>query len=40
MLEAEKTLRGSELGGEEREEGKRPSELRVLPLLANPTAIS
>ena len=27
-------------GGEEREEGKRPSELRVLPLLANPTAIS
>ena len=27
-------------GGEEREEGKRPSELRVLPLLANPTAVS
>ena len=34
------TARPPVAGGEEREEGKRPSELRVLPLLANPTAIS
>ena len=30
------TARPPVAGGEEREEGKRPSELRVPPLLANP----
>ncbi|RYT39765.1 hypothetical protein EAI83_02915 [Blautia sp. aa_0143] len=34
------TARPPVAGGEEREEGKRPSELRVPPLLANPQLLA